>query len=80
MAVLTDNQRLNIWEKWMRENLGDVSITKTDLRAAINAIDDFLDNNAVTINNAFSEPAKSSLSAGQKAMVLAYVAIKRWTD
>lgn len=81
MAVLSDTERASIWADVMRQ-LSDAregcAITKTDLRAAIDALDTFLDTNAATINAAIPQPARSGLTTGQKARLLAYVALKRW--
>lgn len=79
MAVLSESQRIAVWEKWMRDNLGYISITKPELKAAVDAIDNFLESNSTAVNNAFPTPAKQNLTSGQKAMVVAYVAMKRWS-
>lgn len=52
-------------------------ITKADLRAAADAIDDFFDTNATAINNAFPQPARGALSAPMKAWIVSYVAARR---
>jgi len=78
MAVLTDASRREIWAKWMRENEDPVSIVKSDLRAAFNALDDFMNTNATAVNNAIPEPAKSSLSTPQKARILMEVIRQRF--
>lgn len=76
MAVLTDEQRREAWAEMMR--LGGVSIAKADLRAAFDAIDDWLDTNAATINAAIPQPARGSLTASQKALPMALVIRKRY--
>lgn len=78
MAVLPDANRVKAWERFMRENLEGVSITKPDLRAAINGVDDWVDANATSFNNAFPQPAKGSLTAKQKALILLYVVNERF--
>lgn len=55
-----------------------VSITKAELRAAVDAIDNFLETNQTAINNAFPAAAKTGLTTAQKARLLAYVVLKRW--
>jgi hypothetical protein len=52
-------------------------LTKADTQAAIDAIDDFLDENATAINQAFPTAARTGLNAGQKAALVGYVALKR---
>ena len=76
MAILSDAQRREAWAEMMR--LGGVSIQKTHLRAAFDAIDDWLDANASTINTAIPQPARSGLTTPQKALLLALVIRKRY--
>jgi hypothetical protein len=54
--------------------IGPVRMTKTDLRAAISAVDGFLDSNASTINAAIPQPARAELNATQKRVLVSYVA------
>jgi hypothetical protein len=76
MAILSDAQRREAWVEMMR--LGGVSIAKADLRAAFDAIDDWLDANASTINTTIPQPARSGLTTPQKALLLALVIRKRY--
>jgi hypothetical protein len=78
MAQLSDDQRRDIWAEWMRVNNEPVSVTKADLRAAFNALDDFLETNKTAINNAIPQPARGELSARQKAWILARVIEQRF--
>jgi hypothetical protein len=81
MAVLDETARVDVWAKLMRKYSTDgdsIGIDKAALRAAINALDDFMDDNAATINNALPEPAKGSLTQAQKALMLSYVVLKRY--
>lgn len=78
MAVLTDPQRQAVWSAWMREAIGTISISKADLRAAINAIDVWADDNASEFNLAIPQPARGSLTAKQKAWLLMAVIAKRF--
>ena len=76
MAVLTDQQRREAWVTFMQHvstNRDPCAVTKADLRAAFDAIDDFFEANKAAINNALPEPAKSGLTTAQKALVLALV-------
>jgi hypothetical protein len=79
VAVLPDGDRASVWAQWMRLNTEGCGITKADLRAAVNALDDFLETNAATINSAIPQPARGSLTSAQKARLLAYVALRRWS-
>jgi hypothetical protein len=62
----------------MRAGLGDISITKADLRAAVNALDDFMSTNATAVNTAIPQPARSALSTAQKAYMLMLVIQRRY--
>lgn len=78
MAVLIDQDRFDVWADFMRQSFGDIGITKTELRAAVNALDDFMNTNAATINNAIPLPARTSLTTAQKAALLNFVVAKRY--
>lgn len=77
MAVLTDEQRREVWADTMRlasaarEPLG--TLLKADLRAAVNAVDDWVDQNAASYNAAIPLPARDELSAKQKVRLLQVV-------
>ncbi len=81
MAVLSDPDRLALWAEFMRtsENiLGTGAMSKTDLRAAINAADQWCDDNASAFNTAIPQPARGAMSARQKAALLVFVTKRRW--
>lgn len=79
MAILADSARAEVTADWMRENEETVgAITKADLRACINALDQFLSDNAATINSAIPQPARSVLTTRQKALALTAVVAKRY--
>lgn len=78
MAVLADAVRLALWAEFMRLNTEPVSISKVDLRAAVNAIDDFLDTNASALNTAIPQPARGALSTAQKARLTMLVTAHRF--
>lgn len=78
MAVLSDPDRRDVWAEFMRDNAAPVGVTKADLRAAVNALDAFLETNAAAINTAIPQPARGALSTAQKAMLLTYVIRKRY--
>ena len=82
MAVLPDPDRIQVWaeamRKWSddREILGPV--LKADIRAAVDALDQFMSDNQATVNNAIPQPARSGLTTKQKALLLMYVIQKRY--
>ncbi len=78
MAVLTDQQRFETWAQYMRENAAPIAVSKPDLRAAVDAIDTYLNDNAAAINSAIPQPARSALTTVQKALLLTAVVAKRY--
>lgn len=56
--------------------LGD-TFTKTDLAAAVSAVDDWATANAAAFNAALPQPFRGSATAQQKALLLAFVTMKR---
>jgi hypothetical protein len=55
-------------------------ITKADLRAAVDAIDTWCDDNQASFNTAIPQPARTALTAAQKGWLLGYVVRKRIAD
>ncbi len=83
MATLTDGARREVWAEAMRQLSNDrepISITKADLRAAVDALDTFLNSNAAAINTAIPQPARGALTTAQKARLLMYVIRRRYMD
>ena len=83
MAELTSEQRRQLWAELMQELSRDgetVSITKAELRAAVDDLDTWLNTNAATINNAIPQPARGALSASQKARLLMFIVRYRYTE
>lgn len=76
MATLSEQDRVDIWANYMRES--GVSISKSDLRAAFDAIDDWFDANATTLNTALPLAARNGLSTQDKARLLKAVINKRY--
>lgn len=81
MAVLEDNDRRSVWAEFMQA-MGpanrDGGMTKVDFRAAVDAMDLFIANNAATINAAFPQPARTALTNVEKIGIFAWVALKRY--
>ena len=81
MAVLSPADRATLWAEMMREMsaLGmPCGITKAELRAAVDAADAWADANAAGYNTALPQPARSTLTARQKARLLSYVILRRF--
>jgi hypothetical protein len=81
MAVLSEALRAELWAEFMRQagNItnGAGAITKAELRAAVDAVDDWADSNASEFNSAIPQPARGAMSTKQKTMLLQYVILKR---
>lgn len=81
MAVLSDPDRIELWAEFMRELSRErepIAVTKPELRAAVNALDDFFNTNAAAINTAIPQPARGALTAAQKARLALFVIRQRW--
>ncbi len=81
MAVLTDIDRFNLWAKYMADAGNErqsLPLSKVDLRAAVNAIDDWVDTNTAAFNSAIPQPARGALTTKQKANLLLYVVTQRY--
>jgi hypothetical protein len=79
MAILSNNDRAEIWAKWMREN-PDVTgaLTKAQLRLAVDAIDQWSEDNTTAFNNAIPQPARGVLTTKQKARIFMEVVRQRF--
>jgi len=78
MAVLSDSDRITVWAEFLRNGQGDLGLTKSDVRAAVDAIDSWMDSNAGSLNSAIPQPARGVLSTRQKAALLKAVVTKRY--
>lgn len=81
MAVLSDADRLEEWADLMRDmsTAGEsCSISKAELRAALNAVDQWVSDNAASLNSAIPQPARGALTAAQKARILVRVVRRRF--
>ncbi len=81
MAELSDADRRAAWADFMREESNErhaMTLTKADLRAAFDAIDNWVDGQAATINAAIPQPARAQLTTRQKAKLMAMVLKARY--
>lgn len=81
MAILTDEQREEEWADFMYtlSNAAErLDLNKPELRAAINATDDWIEANSASFNNALPAAAKAALTAKQKTRLFMAVARKRF--
>ena len=80
MTVLTQEVRTELWADLMRRLSAErqaVVINKLELRAAIDAVDAWAEANASSFNSALPVAARTGLTPQQKAMMLAWVVMKR---
>lgn len=79
VAILSDQDRFDVWAEWMRDpSEGGYIITKQDIRAAVDALDTWLNDNAAAANNAIPQPARSALNTQQKARLMTRIIHKRY--
>lgn len=76
MAALDAANRKQILAQIVR-NLPWPGLTKPNVQAAIDAVDDWAEANAAAYNTALPNPFKTTASASQKALILAYVCMRR---
>jgi hypothetical protein len=77
MAVMSNEERRRCWAQFMRANLEPLSITKAELRAAVDATDQWIEDNSSAYNLAIPQPARGAMSATQKTLLFVYVAMRR---
>lgn len=81
MATLNEADRSVAWTVFMQEESKvrqGMALTKADLRAAIDATDDWVNTNAASFNTAIPQPARGALTARQKAKLLLMVVERRF--
>lgn len=78
MAVLGDSDRAQVRKFFSDEPNGSMPLTKAEIRAAVDAVDAWVDSNATSFNSAIPQPARSALSAKQKARLLMHVVRRRY--
>ena len=80
MAILSDTDRTRIWRGIMRywSRLEEtIPISSVELRDAINATDQWIDDNQTSFNNALPNSAKTNLTLTQKTVLFCIVAAMR---
>ena len=76
MAVLSNQDRASVWSEYMRNQ--SAACLKAELRAAVDSIDQWVDDNSASFNSAIPQPARGALTAKQKAAILMYVVSRRF--
>ena len=79
MTVLSNADRATVHAEFQRqrENIQGLPITKAELRAAVDAVDDWVEANTAAFNAAIPVPARTAMSLKQKTLLLNYVIFKR---
>lgn len=81
MAVLSNSERADAAAEMQRDESRErqtIAGLKSEVRDLINAMDDYLDTNAIAMNQAIPQPARGNFTARQKARALIYVVNKRF--
>lgn len=76
-VLLDETGRARTWAQWMRDNIDVCAFTKPQLRAALDATDDWLDANQASYNTALPTAFRTTATLPQKTMLLCYVAMRR---
>lgn len=74
---MDSTNRIRTRNQFMREVRENYGLTKADLLAAVDGLDDYFDTNATAINTAIPQPARGALTTQQKALLVAYIALRR---
>jgi len=81
MAALNASDRDLVRQRIARDlssTFESIGVTIADLLAAVEATDAWVDANAAAYNAALPQPARSVLTAKQKARLIAAVVLRRW--
>ena len=85
MAVLSDNDRAEVWATLMRGDAIIIQIpnpagglTKVQHRAVIDALDTWLNDNAASANSAIPQPQRGILTNAEKAAYLVAIIRQRY--
>lgn len=83
MTILAEHLRQaalgNLLYNWFRAN-PNFNLSNSDIRAVVDATDDWIEANTAAFNNALPEPAKSTLTADQKEFLFLIIAQHRFNQ
>jgi len=80
MAALDATNRRRTWAQAMRDwptNIGWPNVTAPELRAAVDAADDWIEANQASFNAALPQPFRGAATTAQKTFLFCYVAMRR---
>jgi hypothetical protein len=78
VAVLSDQDRAEVTQEFMAQAQGPHTITKADIRAAVNALDEWYNSNAASANAALPQPARGQMTTTDKAHLSNLIVNKRY--
>jgi hypothetical protein len=78
VAVLSDADRGEVATEFMQKAPGPLGITKAEVRAAVDGLDDWYNANAASANTAIPQPARSTLTLSDKAFMSNLIVNKRY--
>lgn len=81
MAVLSQAERDRVRRWFMRaasQAAEPLNVSKAQLTAAVDAADQWADDNAAAYNSALPAAFRNNATASQKALLLAYVILRRY--
>lgn len=80
MATMSSEQRAEVTAESMRDNrwTNVPNVLKSDLRAAVNAADQWVSDNAASFNSALPATYRTNATSAQKALLLVWVVTKRF--
>ena len=78
MALMSAIERFRCWAQYMRDLPGPFgSASKADIRAAVDAVDEWVENNQTSYNTALPQPFRNQATTLQKSLLLCYVVMRR---
>ena len=77
MAVLPDQDRFRAMAQLMRDSASPSGVSKPELRAALNATDDWIEANQGSFNTALPNPYRTAATLEHKTLLFCYVAMRR---
>lgn len=81
MAVLSNADRLALGQQFCADVSAariPLTVSREEFRAAVDAIDNWVDANAASFNTAIPQPARAALTTKHKAQLLMYVVRRRF--
>ncbi len=81
MAVLTEADRVfcrTQFAEQLSAEFESLGLIKSEVRAAIDATDSWINDNKASFNTALPEPARSTMNASQKARLFNLVSLRRF--